>query len=295
MVLLRSDGSFRPARVIAAVTAGVLTVGLLSACSRGGPTAEIPDRPVSRAGLAAVAAVEPEASASPDPSASASPDASPGVSADPSASPSASATDGSSEGSTAGGVPATSSGPLTEADLPEGAVLGNKWETYVEPGGNGFVGNGSFAQAREVEDAVLGLTPIGCPEAALEFSLPLPEYALEGSYRGPYTSPGASLLMEFGNDEDSKEFLDTFGQQIDACPPGERDPDGPLVLDFQRLAMRSNRIAAVRQEHGRGADMNRYLIVAAREGNRVCILFLGNTKTPDRDRIGRRLGNDIKR
>jgi hypothetical protein len=190
-------------------------------------------------------------------------------------------------------TPKSSAGPLKEEDLPDAGVLGKRWKSYVEPGGFGVVGNGSFAQAREIDELMAGLKPVGCPAEAGEITLPRPEYALEGSYRDDHESPGLSLVLQFGRSDDAKQFLDRLAAQFDACPPGSRDPNGPLTLDFQTLAMRGGRIAAVRQEHGKGADPNRYLVVAAADGERVGIVFVGAGAPSERDRIGRRLADWI--
>jgi hypothetical protein len=194
---------------------------------------------------------------------------------------------------TTSATPEPTSGPLRVSDLPIADVLGKRWKTYVEPGGFGVVGNGSYSRARQIDDLMAGLVPVGCPPAALEVKLPRPAYALEGSYRDNHESPGVSLVLEFGNDSDAKAFLHGLDQQFDTCPPGNRDANGPLTLDFQTLAMRSGRIAAIRQEHGQGADPNRYLVVAAAAGRRVGVVYVGAGAPSDRDRIGRKLADWI--
>lgn len=256
MAMVGSGGSVRST---GAALAAASVVALLSACGAN-LVAIPPDRPVSRAGLAAV-----------------NPTASPTPSANPTTAP----------------TPEPTSGPLRVSDLPIASVLGKRWKTYVEPGGFGVVGNGSYSQARDIDDLMAGLRPLGCPAAAMAVGLPRPEYALEGSYRDNHESPGVSLVLEFGKDADAKAFLDAFGRQFDACPPAGRDADGPFTLDFQTLAMRGGRLAAIRQEHGVGADPNRYLVVIAAEGKRVGIVYVGAGVPSDRDRIGRKLAEWI--
>lgn len=167
-------------------------------------------------------------------------------------------------------------------------MLGAKWKSHVQPGGSesGVIGNGPTAQKREIDDLVAGLTRIGCPVGAVTIALPRPSYALEGSYLGPAAAPGVGLVLQFAKTSGAREFLTKLGKQVDTCPAGKGEADGPVTLGFDRMSMPSGRLAAVRAEIGASADPNRYLVVAARDGNRVGILYVAGAAGAERERIG---------
>lgn len=184
-------------------------------------------------------------------------------------------------------TPRSASGPLSGRQLPEGGEFGASWKPYVQPGGgeSGVVGNGSSTQRREVGEVMEGLTPIGCPEPAVDIALPRPQHALEGSYRGAGDAPGVSLVLQFADPARAGTFLTRLGRQVDACPEQKvADPDIPR-LAFDRLPMPGGRVAALRQAYGIDADPARYLLVAVRTGTRVVLVYLAGARPADRTRV----------
>jgi len=196
-------------------------------------------------------------------------------------------------------IPATSAGPLSDRQLPGRAVLGPGWSTYAEPGGgeSGVIGNGSWAQQRQVAEVMDGLTPIGCPGEAVNIRLPRPRWALEGSYRGPGQAPGVGLVLEYADSRTAALFLDRLSAQIQACARrrGRPDTDGPPVLTFDPFPSRGRTLSALRQEYGVEADPHRYLLVAAHEGRRIAMVYLAGGKPEDRQQIAGGLAAAIAR
>lgn len=195
-------------------------------------------------------------------------------------------------------VPATSAGPLTKDQLPAAATLGKEWKAYAEPGGgeSAVIGNGSSAQQRDVAEVMEGLTPIGCPEQAVDIRLPRPDHALEGTYRGPADRPGVSLVLQFSDEATAGGFLTKFGEQLDACPaPANPAEDDPLGLGFTRVSAPAAALAAVRSEYGIDADPNRYLVVGVHRGARIGLLYVSGAKPAAADRIAAGLAASIAR
>jgi len=195
-------------------------------------------------------------------------------------------------------APATAAGPLSDRQLPGGAVLGPGWSTHADAGGgeSGVIGNGTWAQQRQVAEVMDGLTPIGCPVEAVNIRPPRPRWALEGSYRGPGQAPGVGLVLEFADSRTAGLFLDRLGAQIRACSRrGRPDSDGPPVLSFDPLPSRSGTLSALRQEYGVEADPHRYLLVAAHQGRRVAMVYLAGADPAGRQHIAGGLAAAIAR
>jgi hypothetical protein len=131
-----------------------------------------------------------------------------------------------------------------------------------------------------------GLTPIGCPEKAVNVTLPRPEFALERTYAGPAGQPGVALVLEFGDSAGPGRFLDRFEQQMRACPAGNGDAEGPLTLGYRSVDRAPDRVSGVRQEQGFDADPNRYLVVAVRDGKRVGLVYLSGVPAGQAAAIG---------
>lgn len=194
-------------------------------------------------------------------------------------------------------VPATSAGPLTKDQLPAASTLGKEWKAYAEPGGgeSAVIGNGSSAQQRDVAEVMEGLTPIGCPESAVDIALPRPDHALEGTYRGPQDRPGVSLVLQFQDAATAAGFLAKFGDQIDACPaPANPLDDDPLSLGFTRVSAPDG-LAAMRSEYGIDADPNRYLVIGVHRSSRIGLLYVSGAKGATADRLATGLAASITR
>jgi len=111
-------------------------------------------------------------------------------------------------------APSTESGPLQQADLPTPQALGDGWEYRVDPGSieDGYAGSGAPAIAREPQDVVTAITPLGCrPD-----ELPTPTHALEVTYQRLET-PAVALLLEFTNSAAAQEFFQRHSDVIREC------------------------------------------------------------------------------
>ncbi len=125
-----------------------------------------------------------------------------------------------------GPAPRTS-GPLTSADVPAPALLGQGFRRYVDPGGAevGWIGNGTFVRGRDAHEAAFGVLPLGCRHR-LEVGLPVPRHALQGSYHGPGARPAQVVVLDFASQAAAADYFDGFTAMLTAC----RAPDGPAGL-----------------------------------------------------------------
>lgn len=144
-----------------------------------------------------------------------------------------------------------------------------------------------MARQRVGKEVVAGLTPIGCPARAVNVRLPVPRWALEGTYRGPRRAPGVVLVLVFADPRVATRFLGRLTEQVQACPAPSRTPGpaGPGVLTFTPLASQPGTLTAWRQEFGAGIDPYRYLLVAVRVGRRVALGYLAGADSTDSSRI----------
>lgn len=119
-----------------------------------------------------------------------------------------------------GGGPApTQAGPLTPAALPEPSVLGPDWSRFAEDGGSeeGFVGNGTFARARDAHHAAYELLPIGCAGARPAVTLPVPSWALTGSFADRAGRRAYAVALRFETAADAAAFLQGFAGVEAGC------------------------------------------------------------------------------
>ncbi|MBA3744711.1 hypothetical protein [Sporichthya sp.] len=185
-------------------------------------------------------------------------------------------------------VPQTA-GPLTGAQMPAPAILGEGWSERADPGAgheDETDPDAPSTQARDVAELMDGLVPIGCPEAAVNIALPRPQYALERTYAGPSGQPGVALVLEFADAASPDGFLGALDRQIRACPAAGADPRGPVALGFRGVTRTPEQVSALRQEQGVDADPNQYLVIAVRDGKRVALVFLADTRIAKAPAIG---------
>lgn len=175
-------------------------------------------------------------SAAPEPSASsASAVVSPSSTPETTATPSTSEVEPSPSTSPSGldrtATPATSSGPLTGKALPDPDALGAGWVARVDPGSaeDGYTGNGTPVTARDPQDVIQAVRPIGCAdESVYADDLPLPRHALEVDYA--YRASGAhgvALALDFGSEAAAKRFVALYTAALGRCTAG---PGGSMVV-----------------------------------------------------------------
>ncbi len=166
---------------------------------------------------------------------------------------------------------ATTSGPLSADDLPAPTDLGSDWTPYADPGGHGFLGNGTFVRERDADDIALGMVPLGCTEIQGSPSLPVPEHALEATYRAPGERSAVALVLEYASEADATDLLQQLGDLLGRCPEPAAGMEA-LVVDLHRHDGAA--IHDVRHEVGPGAPTDEWHEVVVRDGKRVGMTIL---------------------
>ena len=149
----------------------------------------------------------------------------------PSATPSATPTDAAEPPDTpepATAPPPPTSGPLSARNLPAPAELGTGWKVYDDPGGaeKGFRGNGTWTRRRDAHQAAYEALPIGCAGGAAGTSLPIPQYALQGTYRNQAGGPAQLLVLRFADEAKAAAYFDGDQARLRACSK----PGGTLTV-----------------------------------------------------------------
>ena len=149
----------------------------------------------------------------------------------PSATPSATPTDAAEPPDTpepANAPPPPTSGPLSARNLPAPAELGEGWKVYDDPGGaeKGFLGNGTWTRKRDAHQAAYEALPIGCAGGATGASLPIPQYALQGTYHNQAGGPAQLLVLRFADETKAAAYFDGYRARLQACAK----PGGSLTV-----------------------------------------------------------------
>ncbi|TCC01713.1 hypothetical protein [Kribbella soli] len=118
--------------------------------------------------------------------------------------------------------PPANAGPLTAGNLPTPDKLGTGWKTYTDPGGAeaGFIGNNTWTRRRDPHQASYEALPSGCAGQPVNGSLPVPAYALTGSYRTADALPATALLLRFSNANQATTYYKGYKARMDACGTG---------------------------------------------------------------------------
>ncbi|HEU4947775.1 MAG TPA: hypothetical protein VFT31_11530 [Kribbella sp.] len=160
--------------------------------------------------------------------------------------------------------PPSTAGPVTARNLPAPEKLGQGWRTYVDPGGAemGFLGNQTWTRSREAHQAAYEALPVGCANPLPSGSLPVPEHALQGSYRTAGNGPATVLLLRFGEPEKASSYYKGYQARMSACGAGAAG----LMVD--RLWSEDAAAASVRRYTG--AEV--YVEVSVLRGSTVALL-----------------------
>ncbi|TCC36028.1 hypothetical protein [Kribbella speibonae] len=118
--------------------------------------------------------------------------------------------------------PPANAGPLTAGNLPAPDKLGPGWKTYADPGGAeaGFIGNNTWTRRRDPHQASYEALPSGCAGQPVNGSLPVPAYALTGSYRTAEALPATALLLRFSNSDRAAAYYAGYQARMKACGSG---------------------------------------------------------------------------
>jgi hypothetical protein len=117
--------------------------------------------------------------------------------------------------------PPSAAGPLGMGNLPAAASLGAGFRTYDDPGGaeSGFLGNGTWARAREPHQAAFEVQPVGCGRPLPDASMPVPRHALQGSYRNPRGLPAHALVLRFASSDQAATYFARYNALMKRCAP----------------------------------------------------------------------------
>jgi hypothetical protein len=115
--------------------------------------------------------------------------------------------------------PPANAGPLTAHNLPTPEKLGPGWKTYADPGGAeaGFIGNNTWTRRRDPHQASYEALPAGCAGEPVTGTLPIPAYALTGSYRTADVQPATALLLRFTTSAQAQTYYQGYETRMRAC------------------------------------------------------------------------------
>jgi hypothetical protein len=160
--------------------------------------------------------------------------------------------------------PPAVAGPVTARNLPAASSLGVGWKTYADPGGaeKGFVGNQTWTRRRDGQQAAYEALPVGCANPLPSGSLPVPEHALEGSYRTAIGGSATVLLLRFSEAGKASSYYQGYQARMTACGAGTEG------LAVERLWSDQSAAASVR----RYAGAETFVEVSALQGATVALL-----------------------
>jgi hypothetical protein len=159
--------------------------------------------------------------------------------------------------------PPASAGPLTAHNLPTPEKLGAGWKTYTDPGGAeaGFIGNNTWTRRRDPHQASYEALPSGCAGQPVKGSLPIPQYALTGSYRTADNLPATALLLRFSTSDAAAAYYRGYETRMKACGAGGD-------LSVKQLWADTTAAAAVRSYTGAES----YVDLSVLKGSTVALL-----------------------
>lgn len=199
-------------------------------------------------------------------------------------------------------VPAETAGDLDSRSVPQAPDLGRGWTRYVDPGdvAEGYTGNGSWVRARGAGEVVQAIVPLGCIGLTVPPTLPVPEHALEATYRGPGDAPGVALALDFANQRQASTFLTGMAQIARACtrPAAQVGPDDPLTVVVEPVRLDATTVLDRRREFGVGASEWLWSEMVVQQGSRVGLLILASPPSaakPDLAALAERLRAAVPR
>lgn len=199
-------------------------------------------------------------------------------------------------------VPETTAGDLAERNVPRAPDLGRGWARFVDPGdvAEGYTGNGAWVRARGAAEVVQAVVPLGCAGLDSPPDLPVPEHALEATYRGPGDAPGVALVLDYASQRQASRFLAGMATIASTCraPAGNVGADDPLTVVVDPVRITAATVLDRRRELGAGASEWLWSEVVVREGSRVGLLILASPpsgRQPDLGALAKRLRATVPR
>jgi hypothetical protein len=164
--------------------------------------------------------------------------------------------------------PPATAGPLSARNLPTPDRLGAGWKTYADPGGVevGFLGNNTWTRRRDPHQAAFEALPSGCSGQPVTGSLPVPQYALAGSYRTPDALPATALLLRFADATKATAYFTGYQTRMKSCGTGG---------DLSVKGLWSDQTAATAIRSYAGAES--YVDISAVQGATVALLATTST------------------
>ncbi|MEV6285717.1 hypothetical protein [Kribbella sp. NPDC051770] len=161
--------------------------------------------------------------------------------------------------------PPAEAGPVSSKNLPPVDKLGNGWKTYVDPAGAeaGWISNNNWTRERNAHQAAFEALPVGCKGKLPASSLPVPQYALQATYRTGPDLPATALLLRFSDEQQAQQYYTGYEARVKACGTSS-DAD----LSIKPLWSEQDAAAQLRNYAGASA----YAEVAVRQGRTVALV-----------------------
>lgn len=194
--------------------------------------------------------------------------------------------------------PATTSGPLTKANLPAAGEIGPAFAVYVEPDDaeEGLRSNGASVRFRDPQEVAQGIVPLGCPGLDELEPLPVPSHALERTYRTPQHLAAVALALDYSTPAHAAAMVDSLAEMLSLCtaPASTASLNTPrLVADVHQLDPAT--LLDTRREVGPDAASTRWDETVVRAGRRVGLVIVERTVTTNVARRQQALANDLRR
>jgi len=168
--------------------------------------------------------------------------------------------------------PPAAAGPVSSKNLPAPAKLGKGWKTYTDPGGAeaGFQGNETWTRSRAPQQAAYEALPIGCGNPLPTSSLPVPQHALQGTYRTAAGKSATVLVLRFADAARASGYYSGYQARMTAC--GEKGN-----LQVKQLWSSPDAVASVRSYE----EAEAFVEVSTLKGSTVALLAQSST-TPSK-------------
>ncbi|GAA1613789.1 hypothetical protein GCM10009789_79950 [Kribbella sancticallisti] len=162
---------------------------------------------------------------------------------------------------------------MSAKNLPAPAKLGAGWKTFTDPGGaeEGFLGNETWIRRRDAHQAAFEALPIGCSNPLPTGSLPVPEHALQGTYRTGSGQPATVLVLRFADAAKASGYYGGYQSRMKGC--GVKGS-----LKVEELWSEKQAAASVRSYE----DAESYVEVSVARGSTVALLAQVSA-APDRE------------
>lgn len=191
----------------------------------------------------------------------------------------------------AAGDPAPSADP---ADLPDPSELAAGWTTDTSPeedhpaaeGPARAAGPESWMSARDPEELVWGLAPLGCPAAQGAAAYPRPDSAMQGRYRTAGDTHAVALRLQFGDAAGAAQLIELMASDARTCTGAPPNDPNTYARQYSIASATGDTLTMSFTEHGPGAVASTWHVLGARVQDRVALLFVeqgpgGTVQLPD--------------